>query len=204
MTERSYRSSPIAGATRIVAPGQHRSAPWRNGRGRTAEIAVAEADTPACFLWRASIAEVTADGPFSIFPHCDRTLMLTEGAGLELTFPARPPVRIDRPFAPADFPGDEAAECRLLRGPVRDVNIMVDRSRRADWRVIAADRAEARLEPSPLWLIHMLRGTAMLQVAGHHALTEGETAIVEEPETVPHLRAAEAGTYIYAVAIRPR
>ncbi|MGP4884984.1 HutD family protein, partial [Klebsiella pneumoniae] len=41
--------------------------PWKNGGGETREIICVPApDAP--FLWRASIATLQADGPFSPFP----------------------------------------------------------------------------------------------------------------------------------------
>lgn len=36
-------------------------------------------------------------------------------------------LRVDRPFAPLDFAGEAPVECRLIDGPVRDFNVMVDR-----------------------------------------------------------------------------
>jgi len=60
--------------TRIIPPAQHRLMPWRNGGGRTAEIAFEPADSPAGFRWRLSLAEVESDGPFSTFPGCCRTI----------------------------------------------------------------------------------------------------------------------------------
>ena len=57
--------------------------PWKNGAGATREIiAVPSVDAP--FLWRASIATLQADGPFSPFPGVDRTIVLLAGQPLRL------------------------------------------------------------------------------------------------------------------------
>ena len=57
--------------------------PWKNGAGATREIiAVPSVDAP--FLWRASIATLQADGPFSPFPGVDRTIVLLAGRPLRL------------------------------------------------------------------------------------------------------------------------
>ena len=57
--------------------------PWKNGGGETREIvSVASPDAP--FLWRASIATLEKDGPFSPFPGVDRVITLLEGQPLWL------------------------------------------------------------------------------------------------------------------------
>jgi len=51
----------------------YRAMVWKNGQGITHEIAREPALGDA-FLWRLSIAEVAADGDFSLFPGADRTI----------------------------------------------------------------------------------------------------------------------------------
>lgn len=194
--------------TRIIPPAQHRLMPWRNGGGRTAEIAVEPGDTPCGFRWRLSLAEVEADGPFSTFAGCCRTIMLLSGRGMELGIAeggAPRTVRIDRPYEPFDFDGQAATTCKLIAGPVRDLNVIADRSLQIDHRVAALDDADAVLEPAPAWLFYVLRGTAVIDIGRHLAVTEGETAVItDEDDRAPHLRGAEADSLVYAVALRPR
>lgn len=57
--------------------------PWKNGAGATREI-IAVPSTDAPFLWRASIATLQADGPFSPFPGVDRVITLLAGQPLRL------------------------------------------------------------------------------------------------------------------------
>ncbi|WP_343713145.1 HutD family protein [Inquilinus sp.] len=195
--------------TRIISPAQHRLMPWRNGGGRTAEIAVEPAETPSGFRWRLSLAEVESDGPFSPFPACCRTIMLLSGRGMDLTIadPGDLPrtVRIDRPHEPFDFDGEAVTSCKLVAGPVRDLNVIADRSLQIDHRVAALDDADAMLEPAPVWLFYVLRGTAVVDIGRHLAVTEGETAVItDEDDRAPHLRGAEADSLVYAVALRPR
>jgi environmental stress-induced protein Ves len=102
--------------------------PWKNGQGTTREIA-REPGTGEDFLWRLSIAEVAASGDFSLFPGYDRTITLIEGAGMRLVFEEAPEKRIERRFEPFDFKGDWFCHCKLISGPVRDFNLMVDRKR---------------------------------------------------------------------------
>ena len=59
--------------------------PWKNGGGTTAEVAAfPEGSGFETFGWRISMADVASDGPFSLFPGIDRTLIVVEGDGIEL------------------------------------------------------------------------------------------------------------------------
>jgi environmental stress-induced protein Ves len=99
--------------------------PWQNGLGQTTELA--REDGEAGFVWRISRAEVTQNGPFSVFPHVDRVLLLLSGAGLLFDFGAGDVHRLDAPFGSIRFAGDAPVHCDLIDGPCRDLNIMVDR-----------------------------------------------------------------------------
>ncbi|MEY9948084.1 HutD family protein [Kitasatospora sp. GAS1066B] len=92
--------------------------PWRNGGGRTREVA---ADPGGA--WRVSLAEVAADGPFSVFPGLARILTVVDGPGLELTVGDHAPVTVP-PLRPFAFPGDLPTSARLLGGPVTALNLM--------------------------------------------------------------------------------
>jgi environmental stress-induced protein Ves len=109
-----------------LAADVHRDMPWRNGLGRTAEIARHPASGDG-FDWRVSIATITSDGPFSAFPGCERTLVPIAGAGLELVFPDGAIRRADL-FTPLRFGGDASCDGRLLGpGPTRDLNVITRR-----------------------------------------------------------------------------
>ena len=102
----------------------HRRMRWANGGGWTTEI-VAEPSSDR-WAWRLSVADVEVDGPFSLFPGIDRTIALLHGAGFALTIGGRDEHVIDTPFQPFDFPGEAATSCRLIGGPVQDLNLMSD------------------------------------------------------------------------------
>jgi environmental stress-induced protein Ves len=101
------------------------TAPWRNGLGQTTELA--REDGEAGFVWRISRAEVAQNGPFSVFPHVDRILLLLSGAGLLFDFGDGNVHRLDSRFDSIRFAGDASVHCDLIGGPCRDLNIMVDR-----------------------------------------------------------------------------
>ena len=113
----SYEVWPAARHTRMR---------WANGGGWTTEI-LAE-PSGAQWEWRLSVAEVEAAGPFSLFPGIDRTLALISGAGFALTIDGRAEQVNDMPFEPFDFAGDSTTSCRLIDGPIRDINLMTSRS----------------------------------------------------------------------------
>ncbi|MET7700435.1 HutD family protein [Streptomyces sp. NPDC005485] len=141
------RLLPAAGRTAVA---------WKNGGGVTREIAAwPQGAGMDDFVWRVSLAEVGADGPFSAFAEVDRTLTVVEGAGMDLTVDGKRQI-LDTRLVPRDFPGDVPTDCRLLDGPVVNFNVM--------WR--------RGLEPAPAVAVVRGRvpfalrpGTAMLVLA---------------------------------------
>jgi environmental stress-induced protein Ves len=104
--------------------------PWKNGLGRTREIAVQpSADGSEDFLWRVSIAEVDSAAPFSRFPGIDRQIVLLDGDGFTMTLDDERTHALTTPFAPFAFPGEAKVEVALAGGPTRDFNLMLCRAR---------------------------------------------------------------------------
>jgi uncharacterized protein len=123
---------------RILRAAGRTAVPWKNGGGVTREVAAwPEGAGFDDFLWRVSMAEVAADGPFSVFPGVDRILAVLEGR-LRLEVDAQPPRELG-PGDAAAFPGDAPTYGVVLQGPVLDLNVMSRRS-----------RIEARLERTAL------------------------------------------------------
>ncbi|MFD9358395.1 HutD family protein [Streptomyces sp. NPDC060031] len=151
-----------ADTVRILRAADRPAAGWKNGGGVTREIAAwPEGAGMDDFAWRVSLADVTADGPFSAFPGVDRTLTLAEGAGMDLAIEG---VRrlVDRRYTPQRFPGDRKTDCRLLDGPVVNFNVMYRRdSVTADNAVVRGDLLLA-LPPGGTLLVVALEGAAHL------------------------------------------
>ena len=116
---------------RIIRARDLARTPWKNGGGTTAEVAVHPPGAGfEAFDWRISMADVTGDGPFSIFPGIDRTLVLIEGAAIVLRIEATEH-RLDAAAPILAFPGEAATSARLVDGPIRDLNVMTRRGRLA-------------------------------------------------------------------------
>lgn len=96
--------------------------PWKNGGGVTREVARAENESG--WLWRLSVADMGADGPFSHFAGMTRILTVIEGAGIDLVTPEG--VLAARPDLPISFSGEMPVEGRLCAGPIRDLNVIYD------------------------------------------------------------------------------
>jgi len=101
--------------------------PWRNGGGVTREVAALhDAGAGSDFLWRLSIATVSADGPFSTFTGIDRTIAVLAGRGMELQLPDRT-VSLSTRSEPFTFAGEQPVHARLLQGETTDLNAMTQR-----------------------------------------------------------------------------
>jgi environmental stress-induced protein Ves len=101
--------------------------PWKNGGGTTAEVAAfPEGSGFETFGWRISMADVASDGPFSVFPGIDRTLIVVEGNGIELDVEGIA-YQLDETIPKLSFSGDDITNGRLLSGPTRDLNVMTRR-----------------------------------------------------------------------------
>jgi environmental stress-induced protein Ves len=190
----------------VIDASHYRVMPWKNGFGTTTEIAIdpPDADLGDGFRWRVSIAAIQRSGPFSAFRGYDRTIMVIEGDGMDLTVGNAPARRLDRLFEPFVFSGDEPAECRLLGGPIRDFNLMVDRSQlRAQLDVFELDPARSVDLPAvPRCVVHCFDGSIELVGSGSSEpayLARHHTAVLERAAS-----SSEGGARVVATAAGSR
>jgi environmental stress-induced protein Ves len=139
----------VAASLRIVAADAVAAEPWKNGGGVTRELLglVLPGSAPrAGWDLRISVADIDADGPFSAFDGISRWFAVLEGAGVRLHWPggatgaaasadaagaagmhagAARTLDVRPGDPPLQFDGEDAPDCRLLRGPTRDLNVMV-------------------------------------------------------------------------------
>lgn len=107
---------------RLITCAQTVPQPWRNGGGLTRELLT----WPPGDGWqlRISVADIAADGVFSVFAGVQRWLVVLQGAGVELTIDGALH-HLPLGDAPLGFAGDATTLCRLLAGPTRDLNLML-------------------------------------------------------------------------------
>lgn len=106
------------------------SVAWKNGQGRTRQLAIYPADAGGDdFLWRISVAEVDSAAPFSSFPGVDRQIVLLHGAGFTMTLDKQQRHALTAPFEPFAFPGEADVEVALAGGATRDFNVMLRRGK---------------------------------------------------------------------------
>jgi environmental stress-induced protein Ves len=109
---------------RRITSNEFKTMPWKNGNGITTEIFRFPLDGE--FKLRISVATVSEDGWFSIYPSVDRQLMVLLGEGVELTLPTEK-VILTPDSDPLSFNGEDEIKCELIDGPITDFNVMIER-----------------------------------------------------------------------------
>jgi environmental stress-induced protein Ves len=102
------------------------AAPWRNGGGVTRELATFP--TREDWAWRISVADVSADGPFSHFPGVQRWFAVVQGNGVRLAINEEAH-EVKDTSPPLEFDGAARVDSWLLARPTQDLNLMVQRHR---------------------------------------------------------------------------
>lgn len=147
---------------RIQRSSEHRIVPWANGLGITADVSVFPPGTHR-WEWRLSIADVTDDVPFSSMPGIDRTIMVAQGAGMALVIDGAQEVPMLRTSPPLAFSGDSTTTCRLLDGPIADLNLMTRRgSAIGTMRVLSLSTGEAATMDGDDVAVVVLEGMALV------------------------------------------
>lgn len=182
---RRERSRLARVTVRHLTASDYRVMPWKNGRGSTAEIAREPAD--AEFDWRVSMARVEEDGEFSIFPGCDRVILVLDGGGMVLRHREPGTEVLLGSLEPWTFSGDWSTSGALRSGPIHDFNVITRRGRAAAQVDVVRLEGAMRVD-APLSLLFCAEGSfaaAGIEVAAN------ETLIADEPVTV-----ASAGSAI--------
>lgn len=143
---------------------EYRRERWQNGLGWTREILRVPQAEAQSFDWRVSIAEIDHATDFSVFPGCDRELVLLTGEGLSLLVQGDAH-ELHPPHGRLRFSGDSAASAQLVAGPAHAFNVIWQR-----------DRCRVTLLHRPIvgpmvffdqagvdWLIHLISGRAELK-----------------------------------------
>lgn len=158
---------------RRLGPPDYVKMQWKNGGGTTTEILV-EPPGAARFAWRVSVADVGVSGPFSSFQGYERHIVVVEGEGMTLACGEHGQIDLE-PFSPRTFSGDWSVDGRLVAGPVRDLNLMVDRAWGAGSLEVRRVDAPLALPPGGTLLVHLLSGD-LAELPAHHTLVTDEGA----------------------------
>lgn len=157
-------------STRRIRLADIAAAPWKNGGGITREIATGGLPDGAPgwaqeWGWRVSLAEVAADGPFSIFPETDRVIAVIDGKGMDLLHPDGTVLALE-PFVAVQFRGEDPFDGRLRGGPVRDLNVMVRRGLfTAEMEIRQGPGAlSVEIDDGDVFLLHALTGGCGVRV----------------------------------------
>ena len=110
-----------------IHASEFKEMPWRNGKGITTELYRIPAEDPAQFNFRLSVARISQDAPFSIFPEIDRHMLILEGKGVMLIQDGKH-LKLTDDGQYYSFPGEAKIESRLLEGQVLDFNVMTKRN----------------------------------------------------------------------------
>jgi len=117
-------------AVRIITFQDLPQTSWRNGGGRTREIAAApSARTSDALAWRVSVADVADSCDFSSFPGLDRVLVLCRGSNMVVTVDESE--YLLQPFEMVAFPGEAESRATLVNGSTVDLNVMTRRGETA-------------------------------------------------------------------------
>ncbi len=164
----------------ILRAATYREMPWKNGGGTTRQIATASDDLSPS--WRLSMAHIGRDGPFSNFCGYDRTILPIRGNGIVLSFDDLEPVTLERLGIPFSFRGEPQTLCRLIDGPVIDLNVMTRRNICSHTVEIQRPTCNSvSLTPTGICFVHALNGelTAVQKDAQEVRLAAGDTARID-------------------------
>jgi environmental stress-induced protein Ves len=195
-----------ASGTALLRGADLVATPWKNGGGVTREVAAYSAGAGLdAFVWRVSVADVGAAGPFSRFAGIGRTLMLLAGEGMMLDKAEGRTHALTQPLAIARFKGETAIDARLVDGATRDFNLMVRRGAATGevdvWRGDAQRTLSAVLS-ADVALLFCADGSVDITLgdAAPVSLAVNDTLYIDEPQA---LRCVARGVgSVLAVGIR--
>ena len=109
-----------------LAKSDYRVMPWANGLGQTVEM-IRHEDSDGKLLFRISMATVTEDGPFSLFPDIERNLTVLSGDGFDLVEDDSGVQYHAGLLTPVAFAGDVAVTAKNVTATCHDFNVMTRR-----------------------------------------------------------------------------
>lgn len=182
----------------IISKEQFTEIPWKNGLGKTIEMAISDNDTVDSFDWRISQATVANDGFFSDFSGLERNLVLIEGEGITLTHDEDKQDVLSKLLEFANFDGGSKTFGELHNGTIVDLNIMT-KADKYSTLVMTHQSANNVLVPSAqLVFIYSLREGLGILVNGEESAIDAGALVKITPK---HSEIKVSGTDLIIVAI---
>jgi hypothetical protein len=131
--------------------------------------------------------------------------MLLRGKGMELVFDGSDTQRIDTPYRPFVFDGGCKTCCRLIDGPVKDMNLIVDSERAKGVMAILPVDATESLEIAFHWIVlYCLDGAVSISASGYdYRLDRGDSLRIDDAVgSSVVFRARELGTSLAFIGIQ--
>lgn len=160
----------------IIRQSDYKEMPWKNGGGVTREIACHKQQNK--MIWRLSIAEVLADGPFSTFEDHHRILTVIKGDGMRLVSEQS---EIEANLRqPVSFDGSEAIYGYCKSKPIFNFNLIFDPKAIAADVQVMHDLASLTDNSTDCdaSIMHLLTGDVTFE--GEGVLHAGDTYIFED------------------------
>ncbi|UTW08061.1 HutD/Ves family protein [Pseudomonas benzenivorans] len=159
--------------TQIYRAATYVATPWKNGLGSTLEVARDAGEGLEGFGWRLSIADIDQANGFSSFSGYQRVITVLEGEGMRLEVDGEhsAPLLAFEPFA---FSGDSSVHCQLLRGGIRDFNLIYSPERfaaRLQW--LRADETQRVFTSASTLLLFAAGDPVEVQLDGAPCATLG-------------------------------
>lgn len=169
----------------IIPVDQFKTIPWKNGKGKTTELAISKNGSMDDFDWRLSIASVTEDGPFSDFSGYERNLILLEGLGIELVHDAVQIDILDKPLAISSFNGASKTQGKLIDGPIKDFNLMTKKSKYSVDINTFIEKSELKIETKGLCFVYSHQDKTTIQSKSKKAqIPIGHLTVIQDNSTV--------------------
>lgn len=182
---------------------EYRRERWQNGLGWTRAILRVPQDAAQPFDWRVSIGEIDHDADFSVFPGCERELVLLTGEGLILDIDSQVHELVP-PHGRVGFSGDTTVTARLPNGPAHAFNVIWQRDR---CRITVLHRPIVGPmvffdQPGVNWLIHLISGRAELKdTPACPPMTTGDSLWLQTEPDGPRRLILSGGGELLAVRI---
>ncbi|WP_292938122.1 HutD family protein [Noviherbaspirillum sp.] len=178
--------------------------PWKSGGGSTRQLAISPPSASIDnFDWRISVAHAATDGPFSLFPGVDRSLILSHGT-LSMEVDDGEAVTLTAGDEPFVFRGEQQIQATLPDGPIADFNVMTRRDRCT--HALQMLRIDGELEfkqRADLMFIHVAQGHLRCGNATGEAVNcrEGESLLLDRKESASIALSPESSALLYIARI---